>query len=124
MKKIRKFLKELVCCLCCAMVLGGILRFIPVARQWPEEEIPLVCFFDSLNFLSGRCGYTGVFVHVLPEAVQAQNRKHKSTSIPRLFAHCRLKGDLCFRRGILKLHVYLTKILNGKSLFVHIVSCY
>lgn len=42
MKKIRKFLKELVCCLCCAMVLGGILRFIPVARQWPEEEICVV----------------------------------------------------------------------------------
>ena len=42
-------------------------------------------------------------MHMLPGAVQAQNRKHKSTFIPRLFAHCRLKGDLCFRRGILKL---------------------
>lgn len=28
--------------LCCAMVLGGILRFIPVARRWPEEEICIV----------------------------------------------------------------------------------
>lgn len=42
MKKIRKFLKESVCCLCCAMVLGGIPRFIPVARQCPEEEICIV----------------------------------------------------------------------------------
>lgn len=24
------------------MVLGGILRFIPVARRWPEEEICIV----------------------------------------------------------------------------------
>ena len=42
-------------------------------------------------------------VHTLPEMVQAQNRKHKSTFIPGLFAHCCLKVDLCFQGGILKL---------------------
>lgn len=42
MKKIHKFQKELVCCLCCAMALGGMLRFTPAAKQYPKEETSVV----------------------------------------------------------------------------------